>query len=229
MSLHKRLVAGLLRGRLIFACSARGGPGLALTMDDGPHRDNTPRLLDEFERHGVRATFFLIGREVERFPEITRRIHQAGHQVANHGYSHLNARKVPLGRYIGDIERGQEALEQVLGRPVPRYVRPPYGSLTAPSLAALLIKRYRIVLWSFDTLDSSISVPASLLARTRGHAFRPGDIVLAHDDYAHTVEAMPSLLAALLAQGHGLYTVSELCSPRPVPADAGHALSLDVD
>lgn len=208
----KRLAAKALFGRLIVGGEGQHGRALALTMDDGPHPANTPRLLDEFERKGVRATFFLVGQEAEKYPEITRMIDAAGHQVASHGHSHLNAKRVSAGRYVADIEKGHATLEQILGRTLVRDVRPPYGGVTAASLAMLLFKGYRVVLWTFDTLDSSISVPEDIIDRIRRHTFQPGDILLAHDDYPHTVEAMPSLIASLHAQDFELCTLSKMIS-----------------
>jgi peptidoglycan/xylan/chitin deacetylase (PgdA/CDA1 family) len=212
MSILKRLASIALPGRVLMRGSQGPGRAIALTFDDGPHLENTPALLDAFDRAEVRVTFFLIGQAAERHPALTRRILEAGHQVANHGYSHLNARKVPSARYVADIERGHEALEQVLGTKLERYTRPPYGVLTLASLAGLLRKDHRLVLWSVDSLDYSVDSAQSLLQVVRTHRIVPGDIVLAHDDYAHTVQAMEGILASFDSRRLELKTVSELFS-----------------
>lgn len=210
MSILKRLAAATFPGRVLIRGSRDRGRMIALTFDDGPHPENTPTLLDSFERTGVHVTFFLIGQAAEKHPALARRILEAGHQIANHGYSHLNARKVSTTRYVSDIEHGHDTLQQILGTKLDRYTRPPYGVLTPPSLAALLYKGHRLVLWSVDSLDYSVDSADSLLQVVRSHRIEPGDIVLAHDDYAHTVQAMDGILASFNSRGLELKTVSEL-------------------
>lgn len=212
MSMLKRLAAAALPGRVILRGPHGPGPAIALTFDDGPHPENTPALLDAFESAGIRVTFFLIGQAAEKHPALARRILDAGHQVSNHGYSHLNARKVPTARYVADIERGHDALQQILGTRLERYTRPPYGVLTLPSLAGLLRRGHRLVLWSVDSLDYSVGSAQALLEGVRSRQFEPGDIVLAHDDYAHTVQAMSGILASFKSRRLELKTVSELLS-----------------
>lgn len=212
MSMLKRLAATAFPGRVVLRGPRGPVRAIALTFDDGPHPENTPALLDSFERAGVRVTFFLIGQAAEKHPALARRIVAAGHQIANHGYSHLNARKVPTARYVSDIERGHDALQQVLGTRLERCTRPPYGVLTLPSLAALLRRGHKLVLWSVDSLDYSLDSAQALLQGVLSRSFEPGDIVLAHDDYAHTVEAMDGILRSFKARGLALLTVSELFS-----------------
>lgn len=220
MSILKLAASRVFPGRFVIKGPARARNAIALTFDDGPHPSNTPALLDEFDRAGIKVTFFLIGREVQKHPGITRRIIDAGHQIANHGFAHLNARKVAPGAYLADIEQGHDALEQVAGRRIQRVTRPPYGTLTPATLTGMLLRGHRIVLWSFDSLDYSVRSADMLAERIRTHAFRPGEIVLAHDDYSHTVEAMPRLVASLRDRGHVFRTVSELLPGKRVGADA---------
>lgn len=206
----KRLIGRLLPGRFISTGPCSGVPRIALTFDDGPHPENTPRLLDQLENLGARATFFVTGEAVARAPELLRQIAANGHQVANHGFSHLNARNVPLYRYLDDIERANDLIEQTLGTGIGGFVRPPYGALTLRSFLGLVARKYRIVLWSLDTLDHAIQDAATLQHRLSVSPLRAGDIVLLHDDYAHTVQAMTGLGRLVAERGFKAVTVSDL-------------------
>jgi len=209
----KSVVGRLLPGRVISTGRRDGAPRIALTFDDGPHSQNTPPLLDRLDGMGVRATFFVTGEASERAPALLRTIAARGHQVANHGFAHLNARKVPYERYIQDIDRANDLIEQTLGFDIGRFLRPPYGALTARSLLGLLAKRYRIVLWSVDSLDHAIHDADRLQERFVRTPLRAGDIVLLHDDYAHTVDAMDGLARSVADRGLRSVTVRELLTP----------------
>lgn len=203
-------LAGLFPRRFISAGRSGGGPRIALTFDDGPHTDNTLPLLEWLDRFGFRATFFVTGQAVVRAPGILREIALQGHQVANHGYSHLNAHKVPYERYMRDIERANDVIEQALGKSIGRYMRPPYGALTSRTVLGLLSRRFRIVLWSVDSLDYSIHDVDCLQRNFATLTLRSGDIVLLHDDYAHTVKAMGGIADALRDRGLRSVTVSQI-------------------
>jgi len=112
-------------GRTLIA--ARRPDELALTFDDGPNPAWTPRLLDILATHGVRATFFMVGRFVQAEPALVRRVAEEGHLIGNHSWSHPNLARTPASRVVEELTRTCEALEQRLGKPV-RFFRPPYGA-----------------------------------------------------------------------------------------------------
>ena len=209
----KSLAGRVLPGRFICTGRQDGEPRIALTFDDGPHPINTPPLLDRLDGMGIRGTFFVSGEAVVRSPSLLRTIAARGHQVANHGFAHLNARKVSCERYIQDIDRANDLIEQILGFGIGRYVRPPYGALTMRSLWGLLAKRYRIVLWSVDSFDHAINDAVRLQEQFSLTPLHPGDIVLLHDDYIHTVEAMEGLARSIVGRGLTPVTVTELLAP----------------
>jgi len=209
-SVVKAVIGKVLPGRFI-SCGRRDGePRVALTFDDGPHRENTPRLLDRLDGLGARATFFVSGAAVEREPELLRSVASRGHQIANHGFAHLNARKVSYQRYLDDIERANDLIEQTLGCSVGRFVRPPYGALTPRSMVGLLARGFRIVLWSVDSMDHAIRDVEHLKNRFACLSLEAGDIVLLHDDYTETVVAMDGLRRSVVDRGLRSVTVAEL-------------------
>jgi peptidoglycan/xylan/chitin deacetylase (PgdA/CDA1 family) len=128
-------------------------PGeLALTFDDGPNPAFTPQLLDILARHGVRATFFLVGRYAEAQPALVRRIVAEGHQIGNHSWSHLNLAFASASSINDQLTRTSETLEQISGAPV-RYFRPPFGARRPEVLRAARRLGLVPVLWDAMTSD----------------------------------------------------------------------------
>lgn len=198
----------MLGGRLMpHALKVRGAPSpdgerrIALSFDDGPHPEHTPRLLDCFAEAGLKTSFFVIGSLVEQYPELTRRMLAEGHEVANHSYEHFSVRKMSDKQYLDDLLRCQEVLNDVVGEDMPLTVRPPYGILRPRTTFELMRMGYRHVLWSVDSDDSSLEDKHSLAAHMADKPFVDGDIVLLHEDYPRTVEEMPIILADLRKRG----------------------------
>ncbi len=187
------------------------GPYIALTFDDGPSEQLTPRLLDILKERGIKVTFFVVGRNVAEYPDIVRRMDSEGHEIANHSWSHPALTQLGAEGVRKQIENTNEEVFKTTGkRPV--LMRPPYGS-TNPSLNKRFNEAYRlkVVLWSVDPLDwkyrNSNRVFSSIVQNAH-----PGAIILAHDIHATTVAAMPETLDTLLGKGYKFVTVSELIS-----------------
>jgi peptidoglycan-N-acetylglucosamine deacetylase len=185
------------------------GMSIAITFDDGPNAELTPKLLDMLKERGIKATFFVVGRNVEEYPGIVARMATEGHEVANHSWSHPALTKLGVESFRKQIENTNEAIAKATGkRPV--LMRPPYGA-TSVSLNKRLNDQFglKVILWSVDPLDwkyrNSNRVYNVIIQNTR-----PGSIILAHDIHATTVAAMPATLDALLAKGYKFATVSEL-------------------
>jgi peptidoglycan/xylan/chitin deacetylase (PgdA/CDA1 family) len=177
---------------------------IALTFDDGPTAGATDRVLDTLRHHGVRATFFVIGRNVERSPELVQRMHDEGHQVANHTYSHSHYASLGRGRYWRDeIHRTDEAIQRIIGvRPV--IFRPPVGVKTWHTLGQARRLGHTTVTWSRRAWDGLSTSPEKILSRLTH--LTAGDIVLLHDgiqphrttrDPTPTLEALPRLLESI--------------------------------
>lgn len=184
-------------------------PVVALTFDDGPHPQLTPKLLDLLKERNIRATFYVIGRNVEAYPEITRRIVEEGHEIGNHSFSHPALSKVGAARVKSEIERTNAAIRQATGV-LPRTMRPPYGATNA-ALNRRLREEFDlpVILWSVDPQDWKYRNSTRVSSHIIEHS-QPGDIILAHDIHPSTIDAMPRALDALLARGLQFVTVSEL-------------------
>ncbi len=151
-----------------------------LTFDDGPVPEVTDFVLDQLARFNAKATFFTVGENVIRYPEIMERIRQHQHQVGNHTFNHLNGWNTPKTVYAANVEKCAAVLEPYLPASQPRMFRPPYGKLT-PGQMQTLSPEYRIIFWDlltydFDATFSPEACLATSLARTR-----PGSIVVFHD------------------------------------------------
>ncbi|KRA42336.1 polysaccharide deacetylase family protein [Pseudoxanthomonas sp. Root630] len=182
---------------------------LYITFDDGPHPAHTPAMLDLLAEHGVKASFFLVGREVERHDALARRIASEGHTLGNHSYSHPRFESLTLGEQLEEIERTERLLKGIDGRDRHAF-RPPRGVLTLAMLARLVRRRHRIDYWSYDSLDYSRRPVPELLETIQRHPPRGGDIILMHDDSEHALALLRELIPAWKAQGFELRALPHL-------------------
>lgn len=199
-TLLKRGAAAAWPNRAMWRGKGRGSR-IALTFDDGPHPQCTRPLLDVLAQAQAHATFFVQGAHAERWPDLVREMHRQGHQVANHAHSHRSARDLPAAAFVREVEQTQTLLEDIVGVPLARDFRPPFGDTTVQSFLRLAGRGYRWVFWSHDSDDSVIRDPQHLARRTDELRLSAGDIALFHEDYAHTLAAMPHILAALSSRG----------------------------
>jgi peptidoglycan/xylan/chitin deacetylase (PgdA/CDA1 family) len=180
-----------------------------MTFDDGPHPKLTPKLLDLLKERGIKATFFVIGKNVAEFPDIAKRIVDEGHEIANHSWSHPQLTKLGPAAFAAEIAQTNDAIEKATGvRPV--VMRPPYGAINS-TLTKRLNEEYglSVIIWSVDPLDWKIRNAEHVSSHIIKNA-APGAIILAHDIHASTVDAMPVTLDALQSKGYKFATVSEL-------------------
>jgi peptidoglycan/xylan/chitin deacetylase (PgdA/CDA1 family) len=182
---------------------------LALTFDDGPHPELTPKLLDILRHHGVRATFYVIGRNVETYPEIARRIVSEGHEIANHSWSHPALTGLSAARLRSEVENTSAVIQRVTGRR-PTNIRPPYGAINDRVRRSLIEDHgLDVIMWSVDPLDWR-RPGASVVAQRLVEGAEPGAILLAHDIHPGTIEAVPETITRLKAKGYAFATVSQL-------------------
>jgi peptidoglycan/xylan/chitin deacetylase (PgdA/CDA1 family) len=187
-------------------------PRVALTFDDGPS-PATPAVLDALAEAGARATFFVLGGQVEQQAAVLRRVVAEGHEVGNHSWSHpdLDVRKdVDLA---AEIARTGEAVARAAGL-TPRVFRPPYGRDPERWARAAGAAGLTTVLWSVETWDWEDDADSETIARRALEGLHPGAIVLLHDGARHdahpTVAALPQILDGVRAAGYTTVTVSEL-------------------
>ncbi len=209
------------------------GPYIAMTFDDGPSSANTPRLLDLLAKMHIKATFFLIGQNVAANPQIAKRIHDEGHEIGNHTWTHPVLSSLSDDKVRSELQQTDDAIFKAIGIH-PTLMRPPYGSL-AIAQRKWINKDfgYKIVLWDVDPNDWKVlpgETPEQRTARVENvilngdkeeHGARNGSIILSHDIHKTTVDAMADTLGKLQAKGFKFVTVSELIAmDKPVPPKA---------
>jgi peptidoglycan-N-acetylglucosamine deacetylase len=183
-------------GKVVDRLAPESG-GVCLTYDDGPG-PNTPELLDILARHGARATFFMVGTEVERFPEVARRAVAEGHAVGSHTLAHLDHDAVDPAEAVADMLAGAEAIERALGFE-PTLYRAPYGYFIEATVDEATRRGWTCVHWSALGYDwEEDATPRSVADRVLAD-LKPGAIVLLHDSRrAKPMEPEPMIGATAL-------------------------------
>lgn len=202
-----RQYGGLLNG-LLFKGKDRGLRVAALTFDDAPHPLYEPLLLDLLRRSGMKATFFVIGRNATAYPYFIRDMVQQGHQLANHTYHHVRLPPLPLPDAVDELKWANDVLERISGQPV-RYFRPPGGDYTPQTLAAARRLGLTTVFWTDDPGDFQNPGDAMLESRLKSK-LRPGGIVLLHDNAPEMLSVLQGFLRVARQEGYTLTTVGGL-------------------
>lgn len=184
--------------------------GVALTFDDGPHPEGTPMILELLARAGARATFFMVGEQVERRPELAAEVVARGHAVALHGHRHRLQSRLPAAAIERDLRTGAAAIERATGL-APRWHRPPYGVYSKSGLAITRELGLKPMLWSRWGKDwRRFTNPRRIASRVTGR-LAPGDVILLHDadfysaqgSHRRTAAALELILDVLAARQFG--------------------------
>lgn len=178
---------------------------VALTFDDGPSPGVTSKLLDALKERGVKATFFVIGENAAAYPELIKREIEEGHTVGNHTYTHVNIKQISLAEALEELEKTNKVIEEISGVPV-EYMRPPFGEWDKE-----VEKETNMipVLWSVDTLDWTTENVDEIVNRVVTD-ISENDIILLHDCYESSVNAVIRIIDILQAEGYEFVTVEEL-------------------
>jgi peptidoglycan/xylan/chitin deacetylase (PgdA/CDA1 family) len=200
--------APALRRALGVEDRATGGRGYALTFDDGPHPQGTPAVLDALAAARVRASFFLVGEQVQRNPSLVGEILAAGHDIGVHCHRHRNLLRLAPWQVRDDLARAQDTIEQQSGRPSALY-RPPYGILNAAALKIARARGWRTLLWSHWGRDWELRATPESIASLVTDGVGDGAVLLLHDadDYGapsswrRTAAALPRVLDTLGQRG----------------------------
>jgi peptidoglycan/xylan/chitin deacetylase (PgdA/CDA1 family) len=185
------------------------GNYVAMTFDDGPHPQNTPRLLDILRARNIKATFYVIGRSVDLYPNIVRRTVAEGHEIGNHTHTHRLLSKLGMDDVRQEISRCRDAIVRAAGVQ-PRTMRPPYGGMLQTQ-REMVYREFGnpCILWSVDPLDWKRPGPGVVSSRILSGT-TSGSIILAHDLHSQTIDAMPAAMDGLLKRGFRFVTVSQL-------------------
>ena len=178
---------------------------IALTFDDGPHPIYTPQMLELLKEEQVPATFFLLGENVELYGDVVKKIAKEGHLIGNHTYHHVQVTSLSLEEACKEIQETSDLIEELTGTGT-EYVRPPFGTWNEE-----LEERLNLipVMWSIDTKDWTTQNVDWIVRETVKHA-EDHDIILMHDSYQSTVDAVKRVIEQLEAEGFEFVTVDEI-------------------
>lgn len=178
---------------------------IAITFDDGPHPYYTEQLLDGLKERGVHATFFVTGEHAKLHPDIIKRMHEEGHLIGNHTYSHIQLTNSNREQFKEELVQTSEVIQSITGEEV-IYVRPPYGTWDRKFEKELNMIP---VLWTVDTLDWC-SKNASSITNKIVTKVEENDIILMHDYYDTSVTAALQAIDKLMQEGYEFVTVDEI-------------------
>lgn len=189
----------------------RGNPArklIALTFDDGPHPSLTPQLLEILKKASIRATFFVVGKMVEKSPDLLRAINDAGHEIGNHTFSHVTLTKIPLADIETEYRANNDIVLKTIGKTM-TLCRPPGGDYDDQVIAGALEVGLTTVLWTDDPGD--YATPGSEVIQKRTlDKLSNGAIILLHDGISQTLAVLPQIISYAKKQGFEFVTVSEL-------------------
>lgn len=189
---------------------------VALTFDDGPDSKYTPKILDILKENKVKATFFLVGKNAEKYPDIVKRIVKEGHTLGNHSWDHSKLTELTSEQISEEIAKTDRVLKSVTGH-VPTLFRAPYGAVNKKVEADVAASGHKLASWSVDTRDWDGTSVAGIMEYVKKQT-KPGGIVLQHSaggknsNLDNTVEALPELIDYLRQNGYTLVSAAELLS-----------------
>ncbi len=192
------------------------GPVVALTFDDGPHGVHTNAVMDTLAAYGAKGTFFMLGSQAAAYPSLVQRARSLGFEVGSHSYSHPNLKNLSAAGIQKELNSTAKVIQNASGA-APTVFRPPYGNYNDTVRSAAGVP---VIIWNVDPQDWK-SRNAEAVARHVLSYATDGDIILMHDIYGSTAEAVKIIVPALLERGFRLVTVSELLREKGVDAYAG--------
>ncbi|MBQ2925360.1 MAG: polysaccharide deacetylase family protein, partial [Ruminiclostridium sp.] len=187
------------------------GKFASLTFDAAWGNEDTQQLIDTLERYDVKATFFVVGEWVDKYPESVKALHEAGHEVMGHSNDHAHFNSLSADEIIADITACNEKIEGVTGVR-PTLFRPPYGEYDDHVVSTVRGMGLEIIQWDVDSLDWKDYDAPTITDRVTSKV-GPGSIVLFHNAALHTPEALPGILEYLLQEGYDIVPISQLILP----------------
>ena len=186
----------------------REGKYVSLTFDAAWGNEDTQQLIDILDRYGVKATFFVVGDWVDKYPESVSALHEAGHQVMNHSLKHPHMTKLSAQQIAAEVKACSDKIQAVTGVR-PDLFRCPYGEYDDNVISTIQGMGVTCVQWDVDSLDWK-ELSAGEICRRVTARVKPGSIVLFHNAGLHTPEALPDIIEYLQAQGYAIVPVGEL-------------------
>ena len=190
------------------------GKAVYLTFDDGPIPEVTPEVLEILDKYGVKATFFMVGENIDKHPEVFEQVVKAGHAIGNHTYNHMKGWRVSTATYLDNVRQWEEAVERNYPNDYPALVlnrfRPPYGRTWVWQRKAVMKMGYEIYLWDVLTRDyNPCRTPEAMLKQIKRET-RPGSIINFHDSIKSNermLEVLPQAIEWLLENKYEIKTL----------------------
>lgn len=195
--------------KLPIYCVERQDKKIALTFDAAWGNDDTGTLIDILAKYNAKATFFVVGQWVDKYPESVKQLSDAGHQVQNHSDDHPYMSKLSAEQMLSQLERCSEKIAAITGD-TPTLFRPPYGDYNTNVVTTVESFGMKTIQWDVDSLDWKDSSTAQSIAERVIGKVKPGSIVLFHNDAEYTPDALPVILENLSKQGYTFEFVSDL-------------------
>ena len=211
------VVASATKRQLPIYCVQRDQKMLSISFDAAWGNEDTQQLIDILAKYDIKATFFVVGDWVDKYPESVKALHDAGHEVMNHSNHHDHFSKLSREEIVADVNACNDKIEAVTGVR-PTLIRPPYGEYDDKVIAAIRSMDMEPIQWDVDSLDWK-EISASEITQRVTSRIQPGSIVLFHNAAKHTPEALPGLIEAILQQGYTFVPISELILPGECDTD----------
>jgi len=181
---------------------------VALTFDDGPHPEFTLKLLEILDKNGIKATFFVVGKQVKKYPEFLREIQKHGHEIGNHTFNHPLLTTLDKAGVINELELNKLEIKKETGLEV-HIFRPPSGRYDEKVLEAALSKDFIPVLWSVSGSDYGATDQKAVMNNVLA-SLKDGDIILLHSGIEATLKALPQMISEIKKRGFEFNTVTQL-------------------
>ena len=215
------VVASATQRQLPIYCVQRDQKMVSISFDAAWGNEDTQQLIDILAKYNIKATFFVVGQWVDKYPESVKALSDAGHEVMNHSNTHAHMSQLSADEIIADVNACNDKIEAVTGVR-PTLIRPPYGEYDDNVISAIRSMDMEPIQWDVDSLDWKDLSAADITKRVTGKV-QPGSIVLFHNAALHTPEALPTILDTLLQEGYTFVPISELI----LPGECGVDYTLD--
>lgn len=191
---------------------------VAITFDDGPSTENTPKVLKIMKQYNAHATFFVVGTRLASGADILKQEVAQGCEIGNHSWNHADMSRLPMKKVNWQYDKTAQLVKKLVGYDI-TLLRPPYGAISQKMRDKL---KHPMILWNVDTLDWKSKNPKSILKQVKKNV-KDGDIILMHDIHPTTAEALKTVLPWLVKNDYDILTVSELAARKNAPLHNGKA------
>ena len=211
------VMASATQRQLPIYCVQRDQKMISISFDAAWGNEDTEQLIDILGKYDIKATFFVVGEWVDKYPESVKALHDAGHEVMNHSNTHAHMSQLSREEIIADVNACNDKIEAVTGVR-PTLIRPPYGEYDDNVISAIRSIDMEPIQWDVDSLDWK-DLSADDITKRVTVKVQAGSIVLFHNAAKHTPEALPGILDALLQEGYTFVPISQLILPGECGAD----------